>query len=182
MLAVAVAQCLLVISEDNARAWRVLIDYTAQLVQLLTIDDTEKSVFLRTLAAAILANIPALASTHINQIFATLSHTLDVNHRLALGRLTSLLPIDEEKKNLEIEVADENNQMDEETDEQASLRRRRQDLPTENDVHVKHVGWLLEAQRVAAETITNVCSTDDPGKYRIVKMQRPSMPLLTGPY
>lgn len=162
----------MVISEDNARAWRVLIDYTAQLVQLLTIDDTEKSVFLRTLAAAILANIPALASTHINQIFATLSHTLDVNHRLALGRLTSLLPIDETKNNLEIEVADENNQMEEETDEQASLRRRRQDLPTENDIHVKHVGWLLEAQRVAAETITNVCSSDDPGKYRNSLMRR----------
>lgn len=130
----------------------------------MTIDNEEKSVFLRTLAAAILANVPALATTHINQIFGTLSTALEVNHRSALGTLTSSLPLDDPADDgLQIETIDDENRMEEETDEQAHLRRRRQDLPTESDVHVKHVGWLLEAQRVAAETITNFCSSDDTG-------------------
>lgn len=150
-------------SEDNPNAWRILNQFSPQLVLLLSIDKTEKSVFLRTLAAGILSNVPALATTHLTQIFPTLSTALDINHRVALGKLTSLLPLDKEKENLEIEVADENVPMEEETDEQAQLRRRRQDLPTELDIHVKYTGWLLEAQRVAAETITNLCSSDDGG-------------------
>lgn len=163
--AIAVAQCLLVISEDNPTAWRVLNDFSAQLVLLLNIDNNEKSIFLRTLAAAILANVPALATTHINQIFVILSTALDINHRVALGRLTSELPLEKEISNLPIETIDDN-EMDDESEDQAHARRRRQDLPTETDVHVKHVGWLLEAQRVAAETITNFCSTDDAGNYK----------------
>lgn len=156
----------MVISEDNPTAWRILNDYSPQLVLLLNIDEDEKSIFLRSLAAAILANVPAMATTHINQIFTTLSATLDINHRHSLGRLTSLLPLEKGKDHLEIETIDDNNQM-EESDEQAHLRRRRQDLPTANDINVKHVGWLLEAQRVAAETITNFCSTDDAGNLEI---------------
>lgn len=64
-----------------------------------------------------------------------------------------------------IEVAAEE-QMEEETDEAATSRRRKQDLPSEHDIKVKHVGWVLEAQRIAAETITNLCSSDDNGKFR----------------
>lgn len=163
--AIAVAQFLLVVSEDNPNAWRILNQFSPQLVLLLNIDNTDKSVILRTLAAAILSNVPALASTHLNPIFSTLSAVLDVNHRVALGKLTSLLPLDKEKEDLEIEIADENTPMEEETEEQAQIRRRRKDLPTEIDIHVKHTGWLLEAQRVAAETITNLCSTDDGSKF-----------------
>lgn len=129
----------------------------------MSIDTTEKSILLRTLAAAILSNVPTLATAHLNQIFATLTVSLDINHRNLLGKLTSSLPLDSDGKEngVEIEVAED--QMEEETDEQASLRRRKQDLPTELDTEIKHVGWLLEAQRVAAETITNLCSADDDG-------------------
>lgn len=162
--AIAVAQCLLVISEDNPTAWGILNQFSQQLIVLLSIDDSEKSVLLRTLAAAILSNIPALAMAHINPIFDTLSKTLDANHRAQLGKLTSSLPLDKEKNGLEIEVADDNNPMEDESEAQACQRRRRQDLPTELEVQVKHIGWLLEAQRVAAETITNLCSSDEDGK------------------
>lgn len=163
-LAVAVAQCLLVISEDNPVAWRVLNHFTQQFILLLTIDNTEKSMLLRTLSAAILSNVPALASAHIYQIFSTLAVALDVNHRDLLGKLSSSLPLNGNKNEPELEVTDDH--MEEETEEEATTRRRRQDLPTELDIEIKHSGWLLEAQRVAAETITNLCSSDDDGKCR----------------
>lgn len=70
----------------------------------MTIDDAKKSIFLRTLAAAILANVPAMASTHINQIFPTLSNTLDLNQ--------NLLPLDKEMEHFQIEVDVENNQIE----------------------------------------------------------------------
>lgn len=138
----------------------------------MNIDGGQQTVLLRTLAAAILSNVPALASAHINQIFATLTVSLDINHRELLAKLTSSLPLNEnEKQNeLNIEVVDE--QMDQETDEQASTRRRKQNLPTPIDTEVKEIGWILEAQRVAAETVTNLSSSDDAGMCQILEAQR----------
>lgn len=130
---------------------------------MLNVDSNEQSILLRTLAAAILSNVATLATAHINQIFSTLTVSLDVNHRELLGKLSSSLPLDVKENNGPVlEMCDD--QMEEETDEEASLRRRRQDLPTELEIEIKQVGWLLEAQRVAAETITNLCSSEDDGE------------------
>lgn len=159
--ATSVAQCLVVISEDNSSAWNVLSEHALQLLAALSVDETEQSVLLRTLSAAIISNIPALASGYNNQILKTLSITLDINYRTSLNKLTSLLPVNGKRNELEIEVADETGAMEQETNEQANRRRLRQDLPTDLDNEIKHIGWILEAQRVAAETITNLCSTDD---------------------
>lgn len=155
---------MLVISEDNPVAWRVLIHFAQDIISLLTNgEQTEESIVLRTVAAAILSNVPSLSTAHVNQIFETLNQVLDVNHRSLLGKLTSSLPLDEKEENgVAIEVANED-QMEQETDEEASRRRRRQDLPTEHDIQTKKVGWVLEAQRIAAETITNLCSSDENG-------------------
>lgn len=135
--------------------------FSQDLLHLLSIDGSEQSILLRTLAAAILSNVPTLASAHLNQIFSALTVSLDINHRDILAKLTSSLPLDVKENKPEIDVIDD--QMDQETDEEANLRRRKQDLPTEIDAEVKRVGWLLEAQRVAAETITNLCSSEDEG-------------------
>ena len=89
-----------------------------------------------------------------------MAKTIERNHRTILGNLTSSLPLNG-GGNQELFVTEDSNAMEEETPEAASLRRRRQDLPTAIEIEVKHVGYLLEAQRVAAETITNLCSTDD---------------------
>ena len=51
----------------------------------------------------------------------------------------------------------------EETEEAAALRRRRQELPTERDIGIRNIGYLLDAQRVSAEVLTNLCSADDEG-------------------
>lgn len=165
--AIAVGQCLLVISEDNPAAWGILNQFSQELIFILNVDDSHQTILLRTLAAAILSNVPALASAYINQIFAALTVALDINHRQSLGRLTSSLPLagKEATNGPEIEVIDE--QMDDETVEEASARRRKQDLPTAIDVESDEVGWMLEAQRIAAETVTNLSSSNDDGNYFI---------------
>lgn len=110
-----------------------------------------------------MANIPEFSAPHLNLIFTTLSKTLNVNHRNILGSLTSTLPLNSSKN--EIFVIEDSNAMEDETDDQASLRRRKQDLPSDTEIEVQWVGWLLEAQRVAAETITNLCTIDDNGLF-----------------
>lgn len=159
------AQCLLVISEDNPIAWRVLNSFAQDIVSLILHEQTnEKTIVLRTVAAAILANVPGLLSAHVNQIFETLNQALDINHRALLGNVTSLLPLDSAgDDHLDVQVADDEHMDDDESDLVAASRRRKQDLPTEQEIELKQVGWILEAQRIAAETITNFCSSDDNG-------------------
>lgn len=157
------------ISEDNPVAWRVLNHFAQGIASLITtIERNEQNILLRTVAAAILSNVPSLSTTYINQIFDTLNQALNINHRTLLGKFTSSIPLDERGEHpvgIEVEAGE---QMEEETDEEASRRRRKQDLPTEHDIEIKHIGWVLEAQRIAAETITNLCSSDDDGKYLII--------------
>lgn len=170
-ISIAVAQCLLVISEDNPIAWRTLSAYTQDLVGILGVAVSETSqpnkhplILLSTLAAGIMSNVPALYAPHLTIIFTMLSRTLDLNHRNVLGGLTSRLPLNERKKGNDIFVTEDSEAMEDETEQEATARRRKQDLPTPIDVEVKTVGWMLEAQRIAAETITNFCSNDDEGK------------------
>lgn len=139
--------------------------FAQDITSLITnIERTEQNVVLRTVAAAILSNVPSLSTTYINQIFDTLNQALDINHRTVLGKITSSIPLDGEENRVGIELAPEE-QMEEETEVQATRRRRKQDLPTEHDIEIKYVAWILEAQRIAAETITNMCSSDDNGKF-----------------
>lgn len=158
----AVAQCLLVISEDNPTAWRVLNHSAQDIVSMITtLERTEQNTVLRTVAAAILSNVPSLSTTYINQIFDTLNQSLDINHRSLLGKLSSSIPLDDERETSELQLEVNGGENMEEDEAQASGRRRKQDLPTEQDIAIKYAGWILEAQRIAAETITNLCSADD---------------------
>lgn len=147
--------------------WRVLSDYGTEFSNLLPLlEENEKfsTTILRTLSAAIMSNVPALSGQCTSQIFVALTKTLDINHRTFLSKLTSILPLDGvDGEGYEIEVTDDT--MSEggvdETDELAHKRRRRADLPTELEMEVKNVERLLEAQRIAAETLTNLCSPED---------------------
>ncbi|KAJ6646993.1 HEAT repeat-containing protein 3, partial [Pseudolycoriella hygida] len=157
---IAVAQCLLVITEDNEKAWTILSDSLQQLLSLFTINEQRYAyTLLSTLSAAICANIPEFLKKHSNLIFLTLSKTLDINHRTTLAKLSSEIPLNTNSN--EIFVIEDSNSVENETDAQASLRRRKQDMPTETEVKIQDVGWLLEAQRVAVETITNICVVED---------------------
>lgn len=161
----AVAQCLLVISEDNSVSWRVLNHFSQDVVSIITnIEHTEQTAMLRTVAAAILSNVPSLSTMYMDHILNTLQQTLNIDHRAALGRLTSLMPLNdtanENAQNIEVSTDD---QMEEETANEANKRRRIQDLPSKYDCEVRNVGWILQSQRIAAETITNICSFDENG-------------------
>lgn len=140
--------------------------FAENVVSIITNGEcTEQTTMLRTVVAAILTNVPSLSTTYMGQIFHTLHQTLSINHRMALGKLTSMMPLNEEStidSTIDIEVSTDN-RMEEETEQEATKRRRTQDLPSEYDSEAKYVGWILESQRIAAETITNICSSDDYG-------------------
>ncbi|XP_058819527.1 HEAT repeat-containing protein 3 [Topomyia yanbarensis] len=159
-IAIAVSQCVLVISEDNIVSWRILSSFGNELTSLLALDGDNSSILLRTVAAGIIANVPPLAVTYLGQLFATLSRTLEVNHRPALGSVTSSLPLLNQKDVIQLEVTDDT-RMDDESAEQSFQRRRRADMPSEVELEVRNVGWLLQAQRIAAEILTNICSTEE---------------------
>ncbi|XP_037042309.1 HEAT repeat-containing protein 3 [Bradysia coprophila] len=162
-ISIAVAQCLVVITEDNPVAWQILNDYVQELLSLLSIpEEGHAYTLLSTLSAAICANIPAFLAPHLNLIFVTLSKTLNINHRTILGGVSSVIPLNVNRN--ELFVTEDSNAMEEESDAQASLRRRKQDMPSEVEIEVQNVGWLLEAQRVGAETITNICTIEDEDK------------------
>lgn len=154
----------MVISEDNAIAWRVLNHFAEDVVSIITNgENMEQTTMLRTVVAAVLTNVPSLSTTYMGQIFNTLHQTLSINHRVALGKLTSLIPLNENDDQSKIDVEVSDDRMEEETEQEAAKRRRAQDLPSEYDSEAKYVGWILESQRIAAETITNICSSDENG-------------------
>lgn len=158
------AQCLLVISEDNPNAWPILSEYTNDFLTLLQLDGDYNIVILRTVAASILANVPVLCAAHISQILQALSKTLEINHRQVLGSITSDLPLLEKKDVTELEIQPEESiAMEEESEVEMQNRRKKSTLPSPIEIEVKNVNNLLLAQRITAETITNICSTDDDG-------------------
>uniref|UniRef100_A0A1L8DCW3 SYO1-like TPR repeats domain-containing protein n=1 Tax=Nyssomyia neivai TaxID=330878 RepID=A0A1L8DCW3_9DIPT len=161
-IAIAVCQCLLIISEDNSTSWAVLSGCGSVFGSLLTLEGSYPECLLRTLAAGIMANVPALTEPHLQQILTSLAKTLSENHRTILSTLTSDLPLLQKDEVPELEVTEESRRMElDETDDAAVQRRRKADLPSPLETKVKHVGWLLEAQRVAGETLTNLSSDDD---------------------
>lgn len=160
-IAISVAQCLLVISEDNPSSWKILAEFEAVFQNILRLDGNHQTAILRTVIAGVCSNVPILSMQNFNLIIEALSKTIDVNHRQILNELTSRLPLNESERKAPppIEVVDEN--MEEETETEASERRLREDMPTELDNDIKNIGYLLSAQRTAAEILTNICSTED---------------------
>lgn len=56
-IAISCSQCLLVISEDNSAAWKVLAHFGADFQSLLRIDGDFQSVLLRTVTAGIMVTV-----------------------------------------------------------------------------------------------------------------------------
>lgn len=146
------------ISEDNSAAWRVLATFNSDFQQLLRIEGDFQSVILRTVVAGVMANVPELLMQNLTGIISALSGTIEINHRQILNEITSNLPLGEAKAP-QIEVMDED--MNDEPEADASLRRLKDEMPTEIEQEVKLVGYLLSAQRIAAEVLSNICTPDD---------------------
>lgn len=157
--AISVGQCLLVISEDNAVAWRILAEYTTVFQNLLKIEGDFKADILRTVVAGIITNVPVLSIQNSSLVLEALNKTIEINHRNVLNELTSRLPLNEEQEAPQVEIMDDD--MNVETEREASTRRLREDLPSEIERDIKNVGYLLSAQRIAAEVLTNICSSED---------------------
>lgn len=159
-LAISVGQCLLVISEDNPTAWKILSEYGTVFQDLMRIEGDFKAVILRTVAAGITSNVPVLAMQNLSLIMDALTKTLEINHRTVLNEISSRLPLNEgeSQRAAPVEIIDD--EMNAETEEEASARRLREDMPTSLEKDIKEIGYLLSAQRIAAEILTNICSNE----------------------
>lgn len=169
---IAVAQLLLIVSEDNSSSWKAITAGEVELVSLMEIVGGFGEILLRTLAAAIVANVPTLANQHQAAIIRSLEVPFNEDHRTALMRLSSELPLVEDAKRLELDVIQDDEMTDEpngdhDDDEDAikaaTMRQRKREAQQirVTEEKVKQIGFLLEAQRMAAEILTNVSSYDE---------------------
>lgn len=170
-VSVAVAQLLLIVSEDNSSTWRAFHDAEPVLVALMGLTVAENdfgAVLLRTLATGIVANVPALAQQHLAQVMVGVDRPFNENHRQLLNGLSSDIPLVEHAQRFETEIRtddmDTGDMADDDDDEVTVAARRRErdaEQAAEVALRVKNVGYLLEAQRVAAEILTNICSAEE---------------------
>lgn len=138
--AIAVAQCLLIVTEDNPTSVSKLQGSSSLLQKLLDLEGSEPAVLLlRTLACGLTLNlnygkVSSLSPTIMTQLVCNLSATLSVDHRKALNSFTSNLPLDEGAE-----------------------------TPNQKDVSesVTAMQYLLEAQKIAVELLANICTGDD---------------------
>lgn len=164
-ISVAVGQCFLVISEDNSPAWKFLNNFSEELISLSNTrfdEETDKSnyylkVMFKTVIAGICSNVPNILIKNITTILSSLSKTIEINHRQILGSLSSSLPLLDTENVQEIEVSDDTNQeMEVETD-----RPPIADPTSELEKQVTDTKYLILAQRIAAEVLSNICCPDD---------------------
>lgn len=91
-ISISIGQSLLVISEDNATSWKFLAQHNQFLAELLNLDvQSQQHVLLRTLVAAIMANVPALLMPNFNKILTVLSKTIEIDQKKVLVALAGKL-------------------------------------------------------------------------------------------
>lgn len=139
--AIAVAQCLHTVTEENPAAVSKLQSSSPALQKLLNLEGCDSPVLLlRTLACGLILDlnygkVSSLSPTIVTQIMCSLTTTLTTNHRKVVNDFTSSVPLDEavetSKKHTEI-------------------------LKSVTDIQ-----YLIEAQKIAIELLANICSGDD---------------------
>lgn len=103
-IAISVAQCLLVVSENNPKSWIALNEHVPNFLCLLTVTGDYSHAYLRTLAAGILSNVPALAASYAGTILQALTEVLGTNHQTALNGILALPNEDKKKDAPELEI------------------------------------------------------------------------------
>ena len=103
-ISISVAQCLLVVSENNPKSWLVLNQHVPNFLCLLSIMGEYGHAYLRTLAAGILSNAPALAALYAGTILQALSQVLDTNHQTALANVSNIPNKDNKDQAPELEI------------------------------------------------------------------------------
>lgn len=103
-IAISVAQCLLVVSENNPKSWLVLNQHVPNFLCLLTVTGDYGHAYLRTLSAGILTNAPALAASYAGTILQSLTQVLDTNHQTALNGISNIPNKDNKDQAPELEI------------------------------------------------------------------------------
>lgn len=103
-IAISVAQCLLVVSENNPKSWLILNQHVPNFLCLLSITGDYGHAYLRTLSAGILSNVPALAASYAGTILQSLAQVLNTNHQTALNNISGISKSDDKNQAPELEI------------------------------------------------------------------------------
>lgn len=160
-VAISVAQLVLVVSENNSSSWNVLASSTILPELLVAPTESHAQLYLNALAAGILCNVPACAAAHTREILNSLDKLLSIDPQAQLQSCKSEI-LNAKSKNeapvLEISM---------ETEDMTETQSANQSKPNQCDAEValKNLEHLLDAQRLVAEIITNLGSSDEQSNW-----------------
>ncbi|XP_001359242.6 HEAT repeat-containing protein 3 [Drosophila pseudoobscura] len=155
-ISISVAQLVLVVSENNSSSWNLLANATI-LTELLKVTEGSHSLlYLSALAAGILCNVPACSSAYTREILGSLDKLLTIDTQAQLmGCKNEIKDLKSKNEAPVLEISME-------TEEMSEAQTQNQPKPqSEADSAVKNLEYLLDAQRLVAEIITNLGSSDD---------------------
>ncbi|XP_017073688.2 uncharacterized protein LOC108109622 [Drosophila eugracilis] len=160
-VAITVAQMVLVVSENNSSSWNVLASSNI-LPELLGITtESYAQLYLNALAAGILCNVPACSAAHTREILNSLDKLLSINPQEQL--LSCKNEIQNAKSKNEVPVLEISMETEELTESQSTNQSKQNQCDV--DVTLKNLEHLLDAQRLVAEIITNLGSSDDQSNW-----------------
>ncbi|XP_016984453.2 uncharacterized protein LOC108048372 [Drosophila rhopaloa] len=160
-IAISVAQLVLVVSENNSSSWNVLAGSSA-LPELLSVPaESHAQLYLNALAAGILCNVPACSAAHTREILTSLDKLLTIDPQAQL--LSCKNEILNAKSNNEAPVLEISMETEEMTESQSANPSKPNQCDA--DVTLKNLEHLLDAQRLVAEIVTNLGSSDEQSNW-----------------
>ncbi|XP_016953953.1 uncharacterized protein LOC108027176 [Drosophila biarmipes] len=159
--AISVAQLLLVVSESNTSSWNVLASSNI-LQELLAVPaENHAQLYLNALAAGILCNVPACSAAHTREILNSLDELLSIDAQAQI--LSCKNEIQNAKSKDEVPVLDISMDTEEMTESQSANQSKPNQCDA--DAALTNLEHLLDAQRLVAEIITNLGSSDDQSNW-----------------
>ncbi|EDW81628.1 uncharacterized protein Dwil_GK12176 [Drosophila willistoni] len=160
-ISIAVAQLVLVLSENNSSSWNVVANEQF-LTELIKVNQEEANLnllYLSALAAGILVNVPACSSAYTKEIMASLEKLLTTDTQAQLNYHKNALEQEVTKNQVPVlEISMETEDLNE---SQANGKQNGQNKQTETEEVLQNLEYLLDGQRLVAEIITNLASSDD---------------------
>ncbi|KAH8380704.1 hypothetical protein KR009_011053 [Drosophila setifemur] len=160
-LAITVAQLVLVVSENNSSSWNLLAS-AGVLPELLGIPAENHGVlYLSALAAGILCNVPACAAAHTREILNSLDRLLNIDTKSQLLSCKSHIQSSLLKNDVPLlEISMETEEVVQ-SESVSQLKTNQSEVETA----LKNLEHLLDAQRLVAEIITNLGSSDEQSNW-----------------
>ncbi|KAH8271428.1 hypothetical protein KR018_009832 [Drosophila ironensis] len=160
-VSLSVAQLLLVVSENNTASWNLLASAGILPELLGKAAESHGQLYLGALAAGILCNVPACSAAHSGQILSSLDRLLIIDTQSEL--VNSKSQIEDVKSKNEVPLLEISMETEEATEPQAVSQPKSN--PSEAELTIKNMEYLLDAQRLVAEIITNLVSSDDQSNW-----------------